>query len=420
MINKISFFGTSHLGLVYSSVMANYAKKIVCYDSDKKNIDCLKKLKFSVKEPKLRETIKKNKKNFFFTNNYHEAENSDLVFVSKDVNTNDKNESDLAEIKNIFFKINKVIKNKETPIIFLSQLPPGFCTNLQKKTKREIYYQVETLVFGNAINRALYPERIIVGSKNKKITNKKYLSLLKNFSCPILNMTYETAEITKIAINIFLISTAMTSNFMSLISEKILFNWDNVIEALKLDKRIGKYAYLKPSLGLAGGNLERDLVSIEKLCKKNNIETSLIEGWKKISNIRKLWVYKILKKILTKNKKIKKISILGIAYKENTNSIKNSNSIYIIKKFKNHKFLFYDKHIKNIDTKNANSQILDKNILKSQVILIMNMTDLFRNFLKKNSYFIKNKLIIDPYNITKKLKLRKNNTIYNLGKIYEK
>ena len=109
-------------------------------------------------------------------------------------------------------------------------------------------------------------------------------------------MTYETAEITKIAINIFLISTAMTSNFMSLISEKILFNWDNVIEALKLDKRIGKYAYLKPSLGLAGGNLERDLVSIEKLCKKNNIETGLIEGWKKISNIRKLWVYKILKK----------------------------------------------------------------------------------------------------------------------------
>ena len=88
-------------------------------------------------------------------------------------------------------------------------------------------------------------------------------------------------------------------------------------ESLRLDKRIGKYAYLNPSLGLSGGNLERDVSNIKKLIKKYKIDTSLINSWNKISNLRKDWITNVLTKLSKKNINLKKISMLGLSYKVN-------------------------------------------------------------------------------------------------------
>lgn len=347
MIKKISCLGMSHLGLVYSSVFSQYAETIVCYDGDADLIAKLKSSKVEIYEPNLVEELKKNKKKFLFTHNYRDCEKSDLIFISLDSKTNKLNQVDLSDINKIFKKILKLNISNHIPIIFLSQLPLGFCENISKNIKNDIYYQVETLVFGNAIHRAKFPERIIVGSKNKKINNKNYIKLLKKFRCPIINMNYLSAELTKIAINIYLISTISTTNYLTMLGEKINFDWEAISDALKLDKRIGKYAYLRPSLGLAGGNLERDLNSLDLLSRKYSIDNSLIRSWYKISNLRKKWIENILNKLLKRTKQ-KKILILGLAYKENTSSIKNANSIYLIKKFKKVNFYGYDPIVKNL------------------------------------------------------------------------
>ena len=84
-------------------------------------------------------------------------------------------------------------------------------------------------------------------------------------------MNYESAELAKISINIFLISSVTSTNILSEISENIGANWSDVSNALKLDKRIGKYAYLKPGLGISGGNLERDLETFRNLLKFNKV-----------------------------------------------------------------------------------------------------------------------------------------------------
>ena len=418
MIKKISCLGMSHLGLVYSSVFSQYAETIVCYDGDADLIAKLKSSKVEIYEPNLVEELKKNKKKFLFTHNYRDCEKSDLIFISLDSKTNKRNQVDLSDIKKIFKKILKLNISNHIPIIFLSQLPPGFCENISKNFKNDIYYQVETLVFGNAIHRAKFPERIIVGSKNKKIKNKNYINLLKKFRCPIINMSYLSAELTKIAINIYLISTISTTNYLTMLGEKIGFDWEAISDALRLDKRIGKYAYLRPSLGLAGGNLERDLNSLDFLSRKYSMDNSLIRSWYKISNLRKKWIENILNKLL-KHTKQKKIFILGLAYKENTSSIKNANSIYLINKFKEVNFYGYDPLVKNIKTRNFHFINPKDLFFYSKIIIITNSSKEFLYLFNKYRFKIKNKIIIDPYNILDSTNFAKNNKIFNLGKLYE-
>jgi UDPglucose 6-dehydrogenase len=418
MIKKISCLGMSHLGLVYSSVFSQYAKTIVCYDEDVELIEKLRSFKIEIYEPNLAENLKKNKKNFFFTNNYKDCEKSDLIFISLDSKTNKQNQVDLSDIKKIIKKILKLNISNHIPIIFLSQLPPGFCENISKNIKNDIYYQVETLVFGNAIHRAKFPERIIVGSKNKKIKNKNYINLLKKFRCPIINMNYLSAELTKIAINIYLISTISTTNYLTMLGEKIGFDWEAISYALRLDKRIGKYAYLRPSLGLAGGNLERDLNSLDFLSRKHSMDNSLIRSWYKISNLRKKWIENILNKLL-KHTKQKKISIFGLAYKENTSSIKNANSIYLINKFKKINFYGYDPLVKNIKIRNFHFIETRDLFLFSKIIIIANNSKKFLYLFIENKEKITNKIIIDPYNILSGINLKNNNKIFSLGKLNE-
>ena len=418
MIKKISCLGMSHLGLVYSSVFSQYAETIVCYDGDADLIAKLKSSKVEIYEPNLVEELKKNKKKFLFTHNYRDCEKSDLIFISLDSKTNKLNQVDLSDINKIFKKILKLNISNHIPIIFLSQLPLGFCENISKNIKNDIYYQVETLVFGNAIHRAKFPERIIVGSKNKKINNKNYIKLLKKFRCPIINMNYLSAELTKIAINIYLISTISTTNYLTMLGEKIDFDWEVISDALKLDKRIGKYAYLRPSLGLAGGNLERDLNSLDLLSRKYSIDNSLIRSWYKISNLRKKWIENILNKLLKRTKQ-KKIFILGLAYKENTSSIKNANSIYLVKKFKKVNFYGYDPIVKNLQIRNFYFIESRDLFLFSKIIIITNSSKEFLHLFIKNKEKINNKIIIDPYNVLNSISLKKNNKIFSLGKLNE-
>ena len=408
----------SHLVLVYSSVFSQYVKTIVCYDEDKELIAKLRSSKVEIYEPNLAEDLKRNKKKFLFTDNYKDCEKSDLIFISLDSKTNKRNQVDLSNINKIFKKILKLNISNHIPIIFLSQLPLGFCENISKNIKNDIYYQVETLVFGNAIHRAKFPERIIVGSKNKKINNKNYINLLKKFRCPIINMNYISAELTKIAINIYLISTISTTNYLTLLGEKIGFDWETISDALRLDKRIGKYAYLRPSLGLAGGNLERDLNSLDFLSRKYSMDNSLIRSWYKISNLRKKWIENILNKLL-KHTKQKKIFILGLAYKENTSSIKNANSIYLINKFKEVNFYGYDPIVKNIKMRNFHFIESRDLFLFSKIIIITNSSKDFLYLFIKNKEKINNKIIIDPYNILSSINLKKSNKIFSLGKLNE-
>ena len=405
MLSKISFCGLSHLGLVYSSVYSQFSKEVVGFDFDKNLIENLKKNQININEPGLEKRILANKRKFKFTSNFKDLEKSNLIFISKDIATDSNGNSDYSELNKIC-NIIKKLKSQNTAIIILSQLYPGFSKKFDSQIKNQVYYQVETLVFGDAIKRALKPERFIIGSKNIKIQNKYYLNLLNKFKCPILNMNYQSAEFTKIAINLFLISSTMTTNLLCRLSEKIDFDWESISNSLKLDRRIGKYAYINPGLGLSGGNLERDLVATEKLLKRNKIDESLIKSWKKISNERKYWISNKISQ-LSKKIKIKNVSMLGLSYKIDTDSIKNSPAIFTIIKNPNIIFNCNDPKVKFDKIQrfqNVKIFQLKKCVTKSKIILIATPWPDYFNFFNKNKHMLKNKILIDPFNCLKQLK----------------
>src|SRR5262249_27970672 len=129
-------------------------------------------------------------------------------------------------------------------LVVLSQVPPGFTRSLPLPPARR-YYQVETLVFGQVIDRAMKPERFIVGcDQPDQALDRRLATFLASFGCPILPMRYESAELAKISINMCLIASVSVANVMAEICETIGADWSEIVPALKLDRRIGPYSYL--------------------------------------------------------------------------------------------------------------------------------------------------------------------------------
>jgi UDPglucose 6-dehydrogenase len=407
----IAFVGMSHLGLNYAVATASKKFKVICYDENISTIKLLKNKISPIFEKDLEKNIKLNFSNLKFTNNISDLKNCDNVYISQDVSTKISGESDLTATKGL---INKTIKhlNKNSNLIILCQVPPGFCRSINWP-KDQLYYQVETLIFGQALERALYPERLIIGSNLKRTVIKKpYLNLLKSFKCPLVQMNYESAELAKISINMYLISTVTTTNILSEVCEKIGGDWKDISESLKLDKRIGKYAYLNPGLGISGGNLERDLYTLNKLQISNNLNNRFILELKNKSINRKKWILNSLIKI-KKKIRFKRISILGLAYKEGTHSIKNSPAIYLIKKLPNYKIKVFDPVVKKINILSKNLEFCKNSydaIKNCDVLIIATPWIIFKkinlSFLEKN---IKKKILIDPYSLYNTNKLSKIN-----------
>jgi UDPglucose 6-dehydrogenase len=206
-----------------------------------------------------------------------------------------------------------------------------------------LFYQVETLVFGNAVARALHPERYIVGCGADAAIPELYGEFLSAFHCPILTMRYESAELCKIAINCFLVSSVSTTNMLAEICEKIGADWREIASALRLDKRIGPHAYLTPGLGIAGGNLERDLVSIQTLAAEKGTDARLVAAWQNNSARRKEWALRLLhEEGLLDQTKRSQLAVWGLTYKEGTHSTKNSPALALIRSLHSYPIRAYD------------------------------------------------------------------------------
>jgi UDPglucose 6-dehydrogenase len=156
-------------------------------------------------------------------------------------------------------------------------------------------------------------------------------TFLAAFGCPILPMRFESAELTKIAINCCLVASVSVANTLAELCERIGADWFEIAPALKLDRRIGAYSYLAPGLGLAGGNLERDLATVIRLSDEYGTETGVIQAFVANSRHRKNWALRTLHEALLGRTSQATLGILGLAYKENTHSVKNSPSLALIR-----------------------------------------------------------------------------------------
>ena len=413
--NIIGFGGLSHLSLAYALATTLKKYTVNIFDFDKKKIEDFLVNKINFNEENLLKFYKKQKKYINLSSNVELLKECEIIFISLDVQTDDKNISDYSLIKKYLDYLDYNI-SVNVPFVIQSQLYPGFCDRLKLNKSRDIYYHVETLVFGNALERALKPERIIIGKANNKKIDKNYDKYLKQFRCPVIQADYKSAELCKIAINIFLSSSVTTANIIANLCEKIGANYKYIFEAVKLDKRIGPNAYVSPGLGISGVNIERDLRNLNNLLKENNINHDFIKSIIKTSNESKNWLKNIFNDIYKKTN-VKNVSIYGLSYKKDNSSTKNSPTLSFLKEIKKYNLnvkIYDDLILRHKDYKIYQCPYM---VAKKADILI-----LARNFVKIDTIkkiFIKNKkiYILDPFGILSDI-LKDNERVkyYKIGK----
>ena len=325
----IGFAGMTHLG-INSAAAAACNFPTLWFDPDQERIARLKKNELPITEPGLAEIFAENQARIRCSSSAADLRDCAVVYIACDVPTDDRGDSELSSIKALIENVVYHL-NDDAVLVILCQVPPGF-TRLVKYNPERLYYQVETLIFGRAVERALHPERFIIGcAEPVRPLPAAYREFLSTFGCPLLPMRYESAELAKIAINCCLVASVTTANTLAELSERIGADWHEIVPALKLDRRIGQYSYLAPGLGLAGGNLERDLATVLRLAGETGGEAGLIEAFVANSRHRKDWVLRTLHQEVLARQPDATIAVLGLAYKENTHSTKNSPALALIR-----------------------------------------------------------------------------------------
>lgn len=407
---KVAFCGLSHLGLTSAIAACARGFNVIAFDTDKHLIDKLRLGHLPISEPELDSTLKKYQKRIDFTKNPQSLSKCDVVYLSKDIKTDDFGQSDLTELEDLISIVKANIKT-ETSIVVHSQVPPGF-TRRNFLSIDRVFYQVETLIFGEAYSRAMEPERYIIGCKNPSLDlPKEYAQFLKSGDCPVFRMKYESAELAKISINLMLVSSLTTANKLAELSEHIEADWSEIVPVLKLDKRIGRYAYINAGLGFSGGNLERDLSSVQLYSEQNDIDASWFALATKINSQRKNWIYQQVEPMLNDNPKLK-LTVLGLAYKENTHSVKNSPSLLFLSKLRSFDVTVYDPVVdikKDFTWCKSARNVLEAVTGADIVIVCTPWKEIINLDLCKTAKLMSGDLIIDPYRIFDENIIRENN-----------
>ncbi|MTI08303.1 nucleotide sugar dehydrogenase [Curvivirga aplysinae] len=333
--HQIGFLGISHLSIVSSICWASFGEKVVAIDPNSYD-ESLNRGSFPIYEPNLEKTFKDNRENIHFSDDMTRLRACDIVVLAKDSETNDDNVSDMTALESLLDLALPHLEDKTT-VVLMSQVPVGFTRRFHKKLqsvlrnkKINLLFWVETLVFGDAVHRSVAPERIILGGDtNKAQGNVHFEAVLKYFNCPVLRMKYESAELTKAAINLYLSTSVTYANTVADLCEATGAQMTEIIPALRLDKRIGQYAYIQPGLGISGGNLERDLSHLSMIGQQYKVDSRLVDHIIDYNSERYKWVRRHMDTFKLLNRK--KITCWGVAYKRDTRSIKNSFAVKIMR-----------------------------------------------------------------------------------------
>jgi len=332
------FVGLSHLGIISSIGWASFGGPVIAADLDEGPVEALRRGVLPVHEPSLEDLFGRARQRMTFSTDFSHLRHCPLVIVARDVPTDEANASDPSVVLRLLDAAVPHLQQDVT-LAVMSQVPTGFTRRLAQRIRSErpslkfgLHYWVETLVFGNAVERYLKPERIIIGCAEPAAPLPPALEAgLRRFACPILPMAYESAELTKTAINLYLCAAVTYANTLSDLCEEVGADWTEMMPALRLDGRIGPAAYIRPGLGIAGGNLERDMVTLRDLCVAHGVDDAFIATMLDYNARRAQWVHRKLAEHLFVHVSHPVVAIWGLAYKKNTRSTRNSMSLRVIR-----------------------------------------------------------------------------------------
>ena len=341
----ITFVGHGYVGLVTASVFADLGNKVYVIGHTPKKIEDLKKGLIPFYEPGLSEMVKKNieRKRLIFTLDYKPSvSDSDIVFIAVGTPPQKTGDAELNSVFEVAKKIGENLKNGYTVVATKSTVPPGTnrrITQIIKESKSkasefDIASVPEFLREGTAIEDTLKPDRIVIGTESNK-ARKLLIDLHKPLagelseSFPnVLETNLETAELIKYASNSFLATKISFANAIAKLSELLDADGLTVLEGIGYDKRIGR-EFLYPGPGYGGSCLPKDVKALLSIASDHGYDFTLLDEVEGINQQAKRDIVRKVKRILG-DIRDKKIAVLGLSFKPNTDDMRDAPSIDII------------------------------------------------------------------------------------------
>lgn len=418
---KLSIIGTGYVGLVSGTCFAEMGNEVICVDNNPEKLKKLKEAEIPIYEPGLDILFYRNiaKNRLIFTNDLKKAVlDSQVIFLCLPTPQDEDGSADLKYVFGIAEEIGKILKEENCQefkiIVNKSTVPVGTCsavTNIIAKhgvTQFEVVSNPEFLREGFAVDDFMKPDRIVVGANNQKalaIMKSLYEPFVRQGN-PILEMNPESSEVTKYAANSYLAMRITYMNELANFCEKVGANVDLVRKGMGTDTRIGK-RFLFPGIGYGGSCFPKDVNALIKTSTEKGAEMKILTLVDKVNKEqKKVLVTKILSHF-DNDIKDKKFAIWGLAFKPNTDDMREAPSVIIIKELLKHgakvsaydpaaientKFYLQDK----IEYSDDQYAVLEN----ADALLILTEWNEFRNpDFKKIEHSLKNKLIFDGRNI---------------------
>lgn len=350
---KITIYGTGYVGLVTGVCLAECGHLVYCVDIDEEKIATLQKGIPTIEEKDLPELLQKNQKagRITFTSNLKEAFEHGLYhFIAVGTPQGKGGEADLTFVYAVASALNAA-RTEPFVIVTKSTVPVGTADKLREMLDKEqadrklavsfeIVSNPEFLREGTANHDFLHPDRIVLGG-NKEAVEKAAVDLYGMFienNIPILKMDSRSAELTKYASNAMLAAKISLMNELSLIAEKTGADIETVRKGMGLDPRIGTH-FIAPGCGYGGSCFPKDVQALLVMAKKYEVEPLMLQA---VADVNKHQVIHFCDKVVQYLSKDcqdlseKTIALWGLAFKPETDDIRESSAIYIAKNLSKH------------------------------------------------------------------------------------
>ncbi|WP_297985029.1 UDP-glucose/GDP-mannose dehydrogenase family protein [uncultured Chryseobacterium sp.] len=337
---NITIVGTGYVGLVTGTTLAELGNSVYCVDIDEKKVESMKQGIVPIYEPNLEEMFLRNiqANRLSFTTNLKEAlDKSEVIYLALPTPPGEDGSADLSYVLKVANDIGEMMTDYKV-VVNKSTVPVGTADKVRETiaAKTEIPFDVvsnpEFLREGFAVEDSMNPARVVVGSSSEKAQNimAKIYQPFTNTGIPIIFMDEKSSELTKYAANSFLAVKITFMNEIANYCEKVGADVDKVRLGMGSDDRIG-HRFLFPGIGYGGSCFPKDVKALIKSGKQEGFDFQILEATENVNQKQKVILVDEIEKYFDGNLEGKKIALWGLAFKANTDDIREASSLDNIK-----------------------------------------------------------------------------------------
>ncbi len=340
-MKRIAVVGTGYVGLVTGTCFAETGNNVVCIDIDEQKVEKMKKGEVPIYEPHLESLFERNIEGgrlSFTTSLVEGIKDAEIIFLALPTPPGEDGSADLSYILGVAEELGKLIDDYKV-IVDKSTVPVGTADLVKEaiaknaKVQFSVVSNPEFLREGFAVDDFLKPDRVVIGTSDeraKKLMESLYRPFVRQGN-PIIFMDERSAELTKYAANSFLATKITFMNEIANFCELVGANVDKVRIGIGSDSRIGK-RFLFPGIGYGGSCFPKDVKALAKSGIENNFNFEILEAVMRVNEGQKTVLYPKIKNYFRGDLKGKKIAIWGLAFKPDTDDIREASSLYMIEK----------------------------------------------------------------------------------------